>query len=186
MYDLNLVEPGPLPPHERTWRHPSELGPTKVDVETGSNFRVAALLTGTLAIVVVAAMIVAVTPRGSSSPVAVSATTTPRTRPTITRGAPAAPVAAISRTQTAKLVTLVAMPNVIASTPQVSLDGRSIAQLLPLPTEQVLVRTNAVTYQLRWGDVPLLGPPDGSVVINTNGDLVAHVSRGRLILLAVD
>ena len=78
------------------------------------------------------------------------------------------------------------MPNVIASTPQVSLDGRSIAQLLPLPTEQVLVRTNAVTYQLRWGDVPLLGPPDGSVVINTNGDLVAHVSRGRLILLAVD
>jgi len=78
------------------------------------------------------------------------------------------------------------MPNAIASTPQFSLDGRRVTEQLPPPTELVLLRTEAVTYHIRWVDVPLLAVPDGSVVVDSQGDLVAHVSRGRLVLLAAD
>lgn len=75
------------------------------------------------------------------------------------------------------------MPNAIASAPQFSLDGLQAARQLPKPTELILLRTEAVTYQLRWVDVPLLEVPDGSVIVDSLGDLVAHVSHGDLILL---
>lgn len=175
------MEPSPLPPHERTWRHPSELGPTKVDVETGSNSLVIALATGTLAVFVVAAMIVAMTPRRSSAPIALTATTTPIILPAAQTSAELA--TATDNRQSIRLASFSAMPNAVASAPQLSLDGRQIAQQLPLLTELVLLRTEAVTYRLRWVDVPLITVPDGSVVVDSQGDLVAHVSRGRLILL---
>jgi len=172
---------GPLPPHERSWRHPSELGPTKVDVETGSNARIFALATGTLTVILVAAMIVAVTPRRSSAPIALTATTTPRFLPATQIRAEVAP--AIDNRQSIRLASFSAMPNAVASAPQFSLDGRQVTPQLPELTELVLLRTDAVTYRLRWVDVPLLTVPDGSVVVDSQGDLVAHVSRGRLILL---
>ena len=175
------MQPGPLPPHERSWRHPSELGPTKVDVETGSNARVIALATGTLAVIVVAAMIIAITPRRSSAPIALTATTTPRFLPATQISAELAP--ATDNRQSIRLASFSAMPNAIAAAPQFSLDGRQVTPQLPAPTELVLLRTEAVTYRLRWVDVPLLTVPDGSVVVDSQGDLVAHVSRGRLILL---
>ena len=42
------------------------------------------------------------------------------------------------------------------------------------------------TDQLRWVEVPLFTVPDGSVIVDAHGALVAHVSRGRLVLLADD
>ncbi|RLE26580.1 MAG: hypothetical protein DRJ50_00595 [Actinobacteria bacterium] len=178
------MEPGPLPPHERTWRHPSELGPTEVEVETGSNARVIALAAGTLAVFIVAAMVIAVTPRRSSAPIALTATTSPVFLSAGPASAPSSPVA--DNRQSIRLASFSAMPNAITSAPQFSLDGREVTAHLPSPTELILLRTEAVTYQLRWVDVPLLVVPDGSVIVDSSGDLVAHVSRGRLVLLVAD
>lgn len=89
-YDFPLVEHGPLPPHERTWRHPSELAAEQhalARAETaGPTTRIFAFTTGTLGLLAVGLLIVAVTPGRSEAPVAVSATTTP----VAADGAPAA------------------------------------------------------------------------------------------------
>ena len=95
-YDLGVVDHGPLPPHERTWRHPSELAAQEhafARTETAAaTTRVFAFTTGTLGLLVVGLLVVAVTPNASEPPVAVSATTTVAGDrfPTVTRVAAAA------------------------------------------------------------------------------------------------
>lgn len=202
MYDLAFVEPGPLPPHERTWRHPSELGPTRADIEPGSSSHLAALAVGTLAVIAVAGLVVAMTPRTSSSPVALSATTTPvaalreptnappgigtsaatasvRVATAAASGLPRIPIGAL-------LTSFSAFPHAVTSGPQLTLDGTGVANRLPDDHDIVLVHTEAVTYELPWGEVPFLGMPDGSVVFDGAGALVAHVAGGELVTLVGD
>ena len=197
MYDSTPVEPGPLPPHERTWRHPSELGPTKLDVDTGQGNHLAALLVGALAVVSVAAMVVVMTPRPDSGSVAISATTTP-----ITQRATIAPPGSISsrgaatgiatrpsaaRTSASPLLTtFAAIPHTVSAAPQLDVDGTDIALEQPDGDDIVFVRTGDVTYRLKWEQVPMLDAPDGSVLFDANGDLVAHVSGGALLSLVDD
>jgi hypothetical protein len=133
----------------------------------------------------VAAMIIAVTPRRSSGPLALTATTTPVLVPSSARATPQVPNSPDAQ-QSFRLASFSAMPNSVASTPQFSLDGLDVTEQLPQPTELVLLRTEAVTYRLRWVDVPLFAVPDGSVIVDAHGALVALVSRGRLVLLADD
>ncbi len=75
------MERGPLPPHERTWRHPSELAAEERELvraqAAAPSTRVFALTTGTLGLIAVGVLILAVTPRRQESPIAISATTTP-------------------------------------------------------------------------------------------------------------
>lgn len=188
MYDLAFVEPGPLPPHERAWRHPSELGPTKADVEPGPSSHLAALAVGTLAVIAVAGLVIAMTPRTSSSPIALSATTAPvsvaasvRVATAAASGLPASriPIRAL-------LTSFSAFPHAITSGPQLTLDGTDVANRLPDDDDIVLVRTEAVTYELPWGEVPFLGIPDGSVVFDAAGALLAHVAGGELVTLVGD
>ncbi len=197
MYDLAFVEPGPLPPHERTWRHPSELGPTKADIEHGSSSHLAALAVGTLAVIAVAGLVVAMTPRTSSSPIALSATTAPVSEPTsapagvgtvaATASVRVATAAGIPRIPIGALLTsFSAFPHAITSGPQLTLDGTGVATRLPDDHDIVLVHTEAVTYELPWGEVPFLGMPDGSVVFDGAGALVAHVAGGELVTLVGD
>jgi hypothetical protein len=194
LYDLAFVEHGPLPPHERSWRHPSELGPTKADIEVGSSNHLAALALGALAVIAVGGLVIAMTPRASSSPLALSATTAPvvrslspqtattdapvriATAATAGLGAPRIPIGAL-------LTSFAALPHAITSGPQLTLDGTAIATSLPDDHDIVLVRTEAVTYELPWGEVPHLDVPDGSVVFDAAGDLLAHVDDGVLVTL---
>ena len=200
MYDLAFVEHGPLPPHERTWRHPSELGPTRADVETGSSNHLAALAVGALAVVAVAGLVIAMTPRTSSSPTALSATTTPVSAlrpndPTAVRQdatAPRVATAAASGLTASRipigalLTSFSAFPHAVTSGPQLTLDGTDVATRLPDDHDIVLVHTEAVTYELPWGEVPFLRMPDGSVVFDGAGALLAHVAGGRLVMLVGD
>jgi hypothetical protein len=79
-YDLGFVEYGPLPPHERTWRHPSELAAQEHALAraetTPATTRVFAITSGTLGLLAIGLLVLAVTPDRSGSPVAISATTT--------------------------------------------------------------------------------------------------------------
>lgn len=192
MYDLALVEPGPLPPHERSWRHPSELGPTRHDVVDDPKGRLPAFAFGALAVLAVAALVIAMTPRPASSPIALSATTM---APATVRAPAATPTAAPGVTPTARaagisaaalLTSFAAFPHAVSSGPQLTIDGTEIAASEPADDEAVLVRTDAVTYRLPWGQVPLLDMPDGTVVFSVDGDLVAHVRGGALVILAGD
>ena len=192
MYDVVFVEPGPLPPHERSWRHPSELGPTRVEVDDSNRHSHAGLLAlggGIAAVLAVAAMVVAMTPRTSNGPVALGATTTPITAravieaPTTTEAT--APTQSVAP-GTALLTSFAAVPHAVTSGPQFVLDGAAVADEAPADDDLVYLRTDAVTYHLHWDDARQLGVPDGSVVFDADGDLVAHVSAGQLVSLVDD
>jgi hypothetical protein len=197
LYDLVFVEPGPLPPHERTWRHPSELGPTRLDVDESAVRSHVSLLTlagGTMAVLAVAALVIAMTPRTSGGPVALSATTTPITAravvvapsstitaPTVTAAPP--PELIEVRSRTALLTSFVAFPHTVTPGPQLDVDGTDVADGAPADDDLVFLRTEAVTYRLSWGEAQQMPVPDGSVVFDADGDLVARVSDGDLLSL---
>ncbi len=199
LYDLVLVEPGPLPPHERSWRHPSELGPTRLDVDDStrrSDLNLLALGGGTLAVLAVAALVVAMTPRTSGGPVALSATTTPITAravvgPPATTAATTPVTAPATATATAVPIairpvlttSLVAFPHAVTPGPQLDVDGTDVADTPPDADETVFVRTEAVTYQVTWDDAQHMHVPDGSVVFDDSGDLVARMNDGDLLSL---
>jgi hypothetical protein len=200
MYALQFVEHGPLPPHERSWRHPSELGPTRADVEVGPPRHLGPLAFGAVAMFAVAAMIVAMTPRSAPGDSLLSATTAPftstrppdeaavrtvrsdravRTVETLPAGEPATgiPVAAI-------LTSFASFPHAVMSSPPLTLDGTDVADELPLDGDLVYVHTDAVTYRLPWSQVPSLAPPDGSMVFDEDNSVVAVVDQGRLLMVA--
>jgi hypothetical protein len=191
LYDLVLVEPGPLPPHERSWRHPSELGPTRLDVDdTGrrTGLNLVALGGGTMAVLAVAAMVVAMTPRATGGPVALSSTTTPITaravvEPSSASSATPSMVRAPLTAQTALSTSFVAFPHAITPGPQLDVDGTRVADATPADDDTVFVRTDAVTYQLTWDLAQQMTVPDGSVVFDADGELVARVSDGELVSL---
>ena len=147
-----------------------------------------ALAGGTMAVLAVAAMVVAMTPRAASGPVALSSTTTPITvravveppeTATVRSAAPATvrtPLAALS-------TSFVAFPHAITPGPQLDVDGTRVADAAPADDDTVFVRTEAVTYQLTWDLAQSLYLPDGSVVFDAEGELVARVSEGNLLSL---
>ena len=81
----------------------------------------------------------------------------------------------------ALLTSFVAFPHAVTPGPQLGLDGTDIADELPDGDEMVFVRTEAVTYRLRWDEAQFLAAPDGSVIFDAAGDLVAYVSDGILL-----
>jgi hypothetical protein len=194
LYDLVFVEQGPLPPHERSWRHPSELGPTRFDVDDSGprpHVSLIALAGGTLAVVAVAAMVVAMTPRPSAGPVALSATTTPITTraiietPTAPTATPAAATIEIGQ-GAALLTSFAAFPHAVTPGPQLDVDGTAVADAPPNDDDLVFLRTEAVTYRLPWNEAKQLVAPDGTVVFDDDGDLVARVAGGELVSLVGD
>lgn len=75
------MEPGPLPPHERTWRHPSEVAAEERVLLTAESAapstRVLALTTGTFGLLAVAVLVLTVTPHRNEAPIAIGVTTSP-------------------------------------------------------------------------------------------------------------
>jgi hypothetical protein len=75
------VSQAPLPPHERTWRHPSELAAAEREAfrtaEAPSGTRLFAMVTGTVGLLAVGLLVLTVAPDRTDAPLTVSATTTP-------------------------------------------------------------------------------------------------------------
>ena len=144
-----------------------------------------------MAVLAVATMVVAMTPRTADGPVALSSTTTPVTPRTVavpasTEAGPSDAEAVQVRPATALLTSFAAFPHAVTSGPQLDLDGTDVANEPPTDDEMVFLRTEAVTYQLQWDEVRQLTVPDGSVVFDAAGDLVARVSGGDLLSLVDD
>lgn len=80
-YDLLLVDQAPLPPHERTWRHPSELAAeqrSELQAEVAApSTRAFAFATGSAGLLAIALLMLVMTPNRTGPPLVVSATTSP-------------------------------------------------------------------------------------------------------------
>jgi hypothetical protein len=185
-YDLDLVDHAPQPPHERTWRHPSELGPTKFDVDLGGRSPVGVLVVGAMAVLAVAALVVVATPRPGSGPLAISATTTPFVRSVAAAVEAARPPAPPQPTVGKLIGSYTAYPHAIAASSLAAVDGAGVAEETPTPNADVLVRTDKVTYRLQWSQVPQLAAPEGTVVFDLQGDVIARVIDGELRSLVDD
>ena len=81
------------------------------------------------------------------------------------------------------LTSFVAFPHAVTRGPQLDVDGTDVADDAPADDEMVFLRTEAVTYRLSWGEAQQMPVPDGSVVFDADGDLVARVSDGDLLSL---
>ena len=134
--------------------------------------------------ILIIAIVVTATPRTSSQPSALSATTLPAF---ITTPPPTPSAAVSSRSRQADQPLLLAsftpIPNEIASAPQLITDQPAVADDMPESDDAVLVQTEDVTYHCTWADIQWLQMPDGSVVVDVHGDLVARVESGELIAL---
>jgi hypothetical protein len=79
----------PLPPHERAWRHPSEVAAAeRLAIRHTSlqrSTRGFAIATGSIGLVALGVLMIVVTPPTQDSPVAVSATTSPSVAPSTVR-----------------------------------------------------------------------------------------------------
>jgi hypothetical protein len=77
-YDLAVVERAPLPPHERSWRHPSELAADArqaiTDERPSGSARTAALLGGMATIMLFGVAILSLTPTADDGPAATGST----------------------------------------------------------------------------------------------------------------
>lgn len=184
-YSLQLVERAPLPPHERTWRHPSEVGLKTVEVDRGVSHRFVALTTGALAVILITALVVTVTPRESTeAPIAVSASTSPPVRESIRAGASTA-VAAAETIRSIRLVEATAIPKAIADVPAAAYRSTDLSDpqaILPDLHDQVLVVTDQFAYSVAWIDAARLDVEGDAVVVGPNGAIVARFSDGRLIV----
>ncbi len=69
------MDQAPLPPHERSWRHPSELGPPEHEPTTTAG-RVLIVATATLSLALVGLLVLTVTPDRAPDTASESATTT--------------------------------------------------------------------------------------------------------------
>lgn len=181
-YALLLVDPPPLPPHERSWRHPSELAPTAADIDDTRPGRAAlALGSVTVAVVAMGVIVLALTPARSSDVGTASATTIAviDAEPVIS---PRLTIVTIdtSVSRNASLAPLTRIPNAVSAVipPR---DGRSPARSLPGPTDAVIVLTDEMTYRLPWAALPWLDAPDGSVVLDEYGDLLGRIEGHTLI-----
>lgn len=148
-YDLDLVERAPLPPHERSWRHPSELAADArrdlVAERASTTARTAALTGGTATILLVGIVVFALTPRGPGNPSAMSSSPVERiaiaslsvplgSAPTATT-TPALAPSAIPESTTATVTDVVPSTTVHPLSIQSTLVSMPTPQQRPLVTE---------------------------------------------------
>ena len=163
-YDRLFVEHGPVPPHERSWRHPSELAADELAVlraeEVPRSTRAFAVATGTLGLVALAVFVLAMTPSRTGTPIAVSATTTE-----VAVAAGAVPTA---------------VPTIAAVRGPVAVAGTGLALATPIGSGDfaVVIRSSVVSS---GGDEVQVLLPSGRVV---TGHIVDDDTETALIALA--
>jgi hypothetical protein len=173
------VNSAPLPKHERTWRHPSEIGPTNLEVDRGAGPRASILAGGAAAVVLVAVLVVSMTPRGDSAgPIAVSATTTPIVQSLRTSAGTAVSM------RSPRLSTFSPIPAAIADVPAAAFEPTVAAEaaraILPDLDDEVLVLTDTFAYSVAWRDAARLDVEEG-IVVGRDGEVVARFIEGRLV-----
>ena len=168
----------PLPPHERTWRHPSEVAAAERHAirhtEVQRSTRGFAIATGSIGLVAVGILMIVVTPPEQDAPVAVSATTSPFTSSAVTASAASSSRATSSRATQREASGRTATP----------VAARSVAQALATPIgDGRLALMTAPGSTIRRGselDVQLTNGPVVTAVVDATaaGVVVVSIASG--------
>ncbi len=143
-----------------------------------------ALAGGALAVVMVATMVVALTPRqNTATTTAMTATTVPTSS---LRGASNTAVAAAESIRTSRLSGFTAIPHAIADIPAAVIRSSATAEservVLPDLDDRVTVLAEQYVYAVAWRDVSRIDATADAVVIDEAGFVVARIVDGRLIV----
>lgn len=134
-----------------------------------------------MAVLVVAVLVVAMTPRpGRDDGAATTATTSPLIVASVLSSARA------GQGPDVKLATFSPIPNVVAASPTVSLDGVTIASHLPAARETVIVQTEFETYRVAWRDVQWLELDGLALVADRHLALVGYLDHGEFHSMIAD
>ena len=180
-----------MPPHERSWRHPSELAPTRDDLDpdtTGPARSPLPLLAGTLAVAAVVVLVVAMTPRGRDDGEFAAVTTLPAFSTSPPSGAPQAVAAGVSSGVSAAsfgFTRLTAIPSAIAVTPSIADEPATVddATFVYLITDDSIYRTRWHVLRIHE-DRTWLQPLGAAVVVTSDGNRVADLVDGVLEISA--
>jgi hypothetical protein len=190
------VDRAPLPPHERPWRHPSELGPPGHE-PTSTSGRVLIATTATLSLLLIGLLALSMTPGRGDPPVAVGSTTEQPTsrpvaleRPTVPMvtplgddgwGVTTAVAAAGSRRMAARLPSgdvidvHIVRHDAESGVTLVSLptrtEGYELAATSPAPSDTVVVQ-GAEPMVVPMYDIARLDVAEGTPILDGHGDLV--------------
>ncbi|MFK8025358.1 MAG: hypothetical protein AB8G26_15480 [Ilumatobacter sp.] len=191
--------PAPLPPHERNWRHPSELAAMQqVDDgrDDGTARRVLALAGGATVAVIALVFIATTNFERAPSPLAVTASTMPMATVELQRDVTALATPAddepqrvlrsASSTMTrSSAMALSGAPHAVSAAPVGDNDPEALdlATALPGDDDVVLVLTRSHTFRLTWEEIGTVLAPDGSIVVTVEGGLVAVYVSGELRML---
>ena len=201
------MDRAPLPPHERPWRHPSELGPPEHEPTTTGG-RVIILTTATLSMLLIGVLAISMTPDRSSPESAVSTITGLRTAP-VTAAAldqPSLPIvtplgdggwavttmsalAGRSGSVRARLpsgdvvvVEVVATDRsaglTVVSLPEAGSDGYELAAAEPSPDDTVLVRSDP-PQTVTMIELAALDVDEATPVLDGAGDLIGLCTNER-------
>jgi len=170
------------------------MAPTAADVETPAIPRAIAIATGTTALLLVAVLVVALAPSRSSAPSAISATTLPPA--TIQLQTPDTSSGSSTTNDQGGVVTfrhmavqdqalaLVGAPNAVSATRIIGgADELAVARTLPPDPERVILLTSSHAYTLRWSEIDDITAPNGSIVVTSDGRLLATFVSEELRLL---
>lgn len=181
----------PLPPHERSWRHPSELAPTSVNLdERPRPGRSIVFATGVLAVALVAAIIISIDPTPpppdavSATTIAVIAATAQEREPSPAPEPEPAPVLLRQRGVTPdRSVTLTGAPAAVSAKHVADPADLDLAPHSPDDHHTVVLLTRTHTFLVDWGDLTRIDAPDGAVVVTSDGHLLATFVSGELRIL---
>lgn len=138
----------------------------------------------TLAVVLVATLAIVVTPRRSSNPTAIGATTVPSLGAR-SLGIDGSTVA--SSFQSAGIASFTAIPSAIAAVPSAADpsdvgDPDLAATELPDLDDDVVVLTDEHAYVVRWRDVAAMSQTDDAIVLAEDGSIIAVIKLGHLVV----
>ncbi len=162
-----------------------------LDVPSGGG-RALVVATSMAAVMLAAVMVVALAPPKSNAPSAISATTLPALTvqmrsPSVQSGDATArgpETVRIGRTMVSRddALPLVGSPNAISAGPS-NTDVLDIADHEPENGDRIYVLTPSHTFGIRWSQIERIEAPDGSVVVDANGALLATFVSGELRVL---
>ena len=141
-----------------------------------------------------AVMVVSLTPPKSNAPIAVSATTLPALTSQL-RGSATQDANQVATDRNDEQVrigrimmsrdnapALVGSPNAVSAAPA-DPEALVVGQREPDDGERVYVLTTTHTYVVRWWQIDRVEAPDGSAVVNADGELLARFGDGEIDIL---
>lgn len=160
------------------------MGASPVAPETTRNTRAMTAMGATVAVALVAALAITLTPRQTTTTTAISATTMPSASALPDGGnttfATAEPI------RTIMLSGATAVPSAIADVPSAAFrspptnGNTELEAVLPDLHDRVTVLTEKFAYSVAWRDVSHLNLTESAIVIDHEGMIVGHLNAGRL------